>query len=1045
MSRRHPWFVIFYQNGYLLVLTILLLLVAGLSAIQNLPRIEDPRIDNRNVVILTPFPGASAQRVEALVTDTLEKSLRQLDEISDIKSMSKTGLSSISVELQPWITSANNEQVFSKIRDQISQASKLLPAGAGTPLLDDKRGATAFTLIAALKPSSHDDTSLILLNRLAEELADRLRSLPGTELVRIYGGVSEEVHVNLDTEQLQQIRLSLAEVGTAISQADTKKSAGSLQTIQYTTRLQLGGDFSELSELRELPIKTDASGAFLTLGDVADIKRGYATPRQEIALIDGQEAIFVAARMRTSSRVDVWTQQTDELITAFHSQYKANLDVDPIFQQSTYTKARLSDLSSNLFQGSVVVILVVLFFMGTKAALIVGLSLPLSAAFALFTLSFFNQQIHQMTIFGMILAVGLLIDNAIVITDVIRREIQIHQRSRIDAFIKGLRHLSAPLAASTLTTVLAFMPVFLLPGNIGDFIRPIAISVVMALIGSLAISLCVIAPLAARHLPIKAEIHTRWWVQGWQWPTMTKEAKKLILFFVVRPWLTVISVTALSISGVLLSMTLSNIFFPDADRDQFQIYMWQPHGNNINSTLRATQAADTFIRSQPDVKQVSWLVGGSTPSVYYNQVMNRDGTTHFANAVVTASSVNAAANLITPLQQQLSTEFPQVKFVVRRFSQGPPVSAPIAVEIYGPDLSVLADLGQQVRLAMSKTTGITETLASVEYLDSELKLAINQRDAAFVGLNHQMLNSQLFNAMEGITGGSLLQQTEELPVRVKLDFKKMSDEVKGNFEELLTLNFINQTHLGKTTTPIYSLGDWQLESKLSGITRTNGQRVNNVEAFTFAGVTPIDAAKELATHLQHQGFTLPAGYRLITAGDTGEQKEAVGQLSTFLPVLAVLMFATLILTFKSLKFALLIFTVAGLSSGFGLFSLWLSGLPMGFNPLLGLAGLVGVAINGSIVVIASVNALPTTQRSDANSIVAAAMSSSRHILSTTVTTVGGLIPLLLLSEGSFWPPLAVVLAGGVGFSILLSLAFTPAALRLLTRPKIDKPVPTEGP
>ncbi len=1043
MNNRHPWFVIFYQNGYLLTLIILLLMVAGLSAIQNLPRLEDPRIDNRNVVILTPFPGASAQRVEALITDTLEESLKQLDEISDIKSTSKAGLSSISVELQPWITSANNEPVFSKIRDQIAQASKLLPTGAGTPLLDDKRGATAFTLIAALKPTSHDDTGLILLNRLAEELADRLRRLPGTELVRIYGGVNEEVHVNLDAEQLQQIELSFAEVSAAINQADTKKNAGSLETTQYTTRLQLGGDFSELSELRELPLRTNSNGAFLTLGDVADIKRGYTTPRQEIALIDGQEGIFVAARMRTSARVDVWTQQTNELITAFHSQYQANLAVDPIFQQSTYTKARLSDLSGNLLQGSLVVVLVVLFFMGTKAAFIVGLSLPLSAAFALFTLSFFNQQIHQMTIFGMILAVGLLIDNAIVITDVIRREIQIHQRGRIDAFIQGLRHLSAPLTASTLTTVLAFMPVFLLPGNIGDFIRPIAISVVMALIGSLAISLCVIAPLAARYLPIRTEVNTRWWAQGWQWPTMSKETKKLILFFVVRPWLTVISVTVLSISGVLLSMTLSNIFFPDADRDQFQIYMWQPHGNNINSTQRATQAVDAFIRSQPDIKQVTWLVGGSTPSVYYNQIMSRDGTPHFANAVVTASSVKAAANLITPLQQQLSDEFPSLKFVVRRFSQGPPVSAPVAVEIYGPDLSILAELGQQVRLAMSKTAGITETLASVEYLDTELKLAINPQDAALIGLNYQMLNSQLFNALEGVTGGSLLQQTEELPVRVKLDFKGADYEKKGNFEEMLALNFINQTHLGKTATPVYSVGDWQLESKISGITRTNGQRVNNVEAFTFADVTPIDAARELDAHLRQQGFTLPEGYRLITAGDAGEQKEAVGQLSTFLPVLAVLMFATLILTFNSLKFALLIFIVAGLSSGFGLFSLWLSGLPMGFNPLLGLAGLIGVAINGSIVVIASVNALPIAQRSDVNAIVAAAMSSSRHILSTTVTTVGGLIPLLLLSNGSFWPPLAVVLAGGVGFSILLSLAFTPAALRLLTRPKIDKSSPTK--
>jgi multidrug efflux pump subunit AcrB len=242
------------------------------------------------------------------------------------------------------------------------------------------------------------------------------------------------------------------------------------------------------------------------------------------------------------------------------------------------------------------------------------------------------------------------------------------------------------------------------------------------------------------------------------------------------------------------------------------------------------------------------------------------------------------------------------------------------------------------------------------------------------------------------------------------------------------------------TLPLHSLGQWQLESKISGITRTNGQRVNNIEAFTLAGVKPIDASNALNAMLRQQGFILPAGYKLVTAGDAGEQQEAVGQLSTFLPVLAVLMFATLILTFNSLRYALLVFTVAGLSAGFGLLSLWISGLPMGFNPLLGVAGLVGVAINGSIVVIAAVNALPIAKRGEVNAIVTAAMGSSRHILSTTVTTVGGLVPLLLFSEGSFWPPLAVVLAGGVGFSIILSLAFTPAALRLLAKKQVtNKP------
>jgi multidrug efflux pump len=282
----------------------------------------------------------------------------------------------------------------------------------------------------------------------------------------------------------------------------------------------------------------------------------------------------------------------------------------------------------------------------------------------------------------------------------------------------------------------------------------------------------------------------------------------------------------------------------------------------------------------------------------------------------------------------------------------------------------------------------------------------------------------------------LLQQTENLPIRVKLGFHNNSHE---NINAMLAISLVSKKPISDKLVPLHSLGQWQLEGKVSGITRTNGLRVNTIEAFTLPGTKPIDVSNDLNAILKQQEFRLPTGYKLVTAGDAGEQQDSVGALFTFLPVLAVLMFATLILTFNSLRYALLILTVAGLSAGFGLFSLWISGLPMGFNPLLGVAGLVGVAINGSIVVIAAVHTLPATERANISSIVSATMSSSRHILSTTVTTVGGLVPLLLFSEGSFWPPLAVVLSGGVGFSILLSLAFTPAALRLLAKqPTKDK-------
>jgi multidrug efflux pump subunit AcrB len=237
---------------------------------------------------------------------------------------------------------------------------------------------------------------------------------------------------------------------------------------------------------------------------------------------------------------------------------------------------------------------------------------------------------------------------------------------------------------------------------------------------------------------------------------------------------------------------------------------------------------------------------------------------------------------------------------------------------------------------------------------------------------------------------------------------------------------------------VAALGEFTLLPSISGITRVDGERVNKVQAFLLPGVPAIDASEQLRELLENGDFVLPKGYRLKMAGDAGEQKQALGQLATYAPVLLVLMVTVLILTFNSVRFAAVIAMVAILSVGLGMFSLWVSGLPIGFNPLLGSAGLIGVAINGSIVVIAAINGNVKAKSGDTRAIVEETMSCSRHILSTTFTTVGGLIPLLLFSQGSFWPPLAVVLTGGVGFSVILSLFFTPTIVALMCRIRTRK-------
>ncbi len=1030
---QEPWWAMFHSKGYLLAFSIIIILTAGLSALTNLPRLEDPRIDLRNVLVITPFPGASASRVEALVTDVIEDELKQLHEIKRIDSTSRSGMSLLIVELQDWIDNSVNEQIFSKIRDRLSDAYSQFPAGAAEPILEDKRGATSYTLIAALNANQGQLDDPAITSRLASELADRLRNVTGTELVDTFGDKTLEISVELDPQQLASLGMTASDISQIIQTADPKLPAGRLRTQDQQLRLQIASELTDVAQIKQIIVRQDNSGRTLTIGDIAKVSRGYKQPESDIVLLNGQPSVLVAARMQTTVRVDHWTAGAKKVVEQFEQEFRGSLNTDIVFEQNQYTSARLSDLSGNLLLGCALVVIVVFSFMGIRSALIVGLALPLSSAITVFSLGFFDEQIHQMSIFGIIIAIGLLIDNAIVVTDEIQTNLQQPNMSRKQALFKSVKHLFNPLFASTLTTILGFMPIFLLNGNVGDFIGSIAISVVMALIASLFISMTVIAGLAARYLPrnktgkVLQHQDKVWYLDGVQLPGVSSQYKDYLTWVVKRPAMSIAFVVTLSVTGFGLATTLGNVFFPSADRDQFQIYLWTPAGSHIHYTEQVVTKADEIIRQYPEVKQTSWLVGGSAPSVYYNQVMSRDNTPNFANASITTHTPSQASTLIAKLTQELEQKIPEGQFIVRKFAQGPPIAAPIGFDIIGPDLETLIELGQQVRLVMSQVPGISHSTASIDAGAPELTLDLTRQSAAISQLGLNQIASQLNSQLEGQVGGSILEATEELPIRVKVAREQLRSS------DQLGMAPISSASGQYTWVDINSLGELELRSSISSITRRNGERVNKIQGFLLSGATAIDVSREIQQQLQKSGFSLPVGYRLKVAGDADEQGKAIGQLSTYLPVLLVLMITTLVLSFNSLRYAMVIGVVAILAIGYGMLSLWLSGLPIGFNPILGSAGLIGVVINGSIIVIAAINQNPLAKMGDVEQIVAETMGCSRHILSTSITTVGGFIPLLVFSEGTFWPPLAVVLAGGVAFSVLLSLVFTPAVMGVLGR------------
>jgi len=1017
---------LFFRNRHLLVLTIVVILVAGYSALQSLPRLEDPTITHRNPRIFAFLPGATPERVEALVTEKIEKELEEIDEIKDIDSTSQTGISVIAIELEDAVTSRTNQVVFGEIRDRLGDAAASFPPGVLPPEFDDKRNAVAFTLIASLTWEKGAPAGLGILGRQAEELADRLRAVPGTELVRIYGEPDEEISVTLDDAELAALGLTVRDLSRALEKADVKVPSGRLRSAGADLLLEIQGELDSATRVREVPILRSPSGDFVRLGDIATVRRGMLEPPREIGLADGSRAVFVAARVQADQRVDLWTADARSALDGFRAEVGGGIRLDPFFVQDTYTSARLGELAGNLLLGAGVVFLVVFFTLGWRSSLIIGSALPLTAGATLFVVALTGGKLHQMSIFGMIIALGLLIDNAIVVTDEVGRRLR-EGSTRAEAVSGALRHLFLPLLSSTLTTILAFLPILLLPGPAGDFVGSIGKSVVIALTCSFSISMTVIAALAGCFAAAR-RTGSGWfgWLRnGIPAGPLGPFAAGCLRFTTGRPAAGLLAGAAIPAAGFLLATTLGSQFFPRTDRDMFEIELWMPAETPVTRTREVAERLESLVRDRDAVRSVHWLVGGSFPSVYYNLVMDKDGSSFYAHGIVRARDDQAVRAMIDDLQAEIDRRFPEAQVVVSKFAQGPPAPADVEFRLLGPETDRLQELGDQVRLSLAEHSGILHTRVTMPRGIPKLVVAASEENTRLAGLELGDLADQLRGALDGSVGGSVLEEVEEMPVRIRY-----RENRRDGLDDLVEARFVSSALPGSWT-PLSALGRVELKPEDGAITRRNGRRTNKVLGYAAPGTLPIDIASEVRTRLEETGFQLPPGYDLQIGGESENQEEAVGNLLLYLPILIVLTIAVLILSFRSARIALILLLVAPLSAGFGLLATWVLQFPLSFNTVIGSLGLMGLAFNSSIVVLAAIRANPAANGGDVPAMVRETLGCGRHLLSTTLTTMGSFLPLLLFIGGEFWPPLAIVLAGGVGGSTLLALVFTPAAYRLL--------------
>ncbi|MEZ8364000.1 efflux RND transporter permease subunit [Vibrio cyclitrophicus] len=1014
------------SNTRLLILMTALLMVSGISAFMTLPRAEDPVIINRYANITTSFPGASAERVETLVTEVIENKLRELSEVKLVSSTSRPGVSIVTLELNDTITEP--EPVWSQARDKLSDIESILPAGSHSPDLDSDH-TYAFTTIASLTWSGSGEPDRLTLGRYAKELAKRLRTLSGTEFVDEYGMPQEEIQISLRTADAAALGRSSANIAESLEGADAKNSAGELVSDYSRFGLEIKSELDSIERIKQVPIATDSNGHIIRMEDIASVKRGEKTPQDQIAIIDGEPGVIVAARMHPDLRVDNWTSRANALIGKFEQELPSNVKVTVLFNQQGYTETRLDDLGKSLMIGFGLILIVLFVTLGVRAAILVAISLPLTSLLTLSIMKMTGVPINQMSVTGLIVALGIMVDNAVVMVDTIQAY-RLKGQQRAEATMNALKHLWVPLLGSTLTTVLAFAPIILMPGASGEFVGGIAITVSFSLIGSYIISHTLIAGLATKLLPkqlsdVDKKGQHHWYMTGLRIPALTRWFSSSVRFGVTHPIITIALVLLVPFTGYWSMSQLTEQFFPPSDRDMFEIQVYMPPQASIYATKNTSEKIDDIIHRYPEVERIDWLVGANFPSFYYNLQARQNNAPYFSQAMVKTENFEQANTLIPELQKVLDKEVPQAQILVRKLNQGPPFTAPVELRVYGENLDTLKAIGEDVRLILAGVPHVTHTRETLQPGTPKVWLKVDEDTAKLNGISLNQFAGMLQTTLTGRESGSVIEGSESVPIRVRV-----ADDAREDLSHLSNIRLPISSDVYSTGINVSTLAELELTTSRGAITRRNGQRVNTIEGYIEAGVLPQTVLNEFQKRLA--GYEMPSGYTIGFGGESAERDNSVNSLISNVAVVVVLMVLVVVMSFNSFRMSSIIFMVAGLAGGLGLLSVWIFGYPFGFTVIIAMLGIAGLAINAAIVILTELKLDKQASSGNVDAVVEAVMSCTRHISSTTITTVGGFMP-LIIAGGGFWPPFAVAIVGGTVLTTLISFYFVPVVYHLMTK------------
>ena len=989
-----------------------LLCALGFSAFQQVPRAVDPHFSMPVVSIVALQPGADAAEIEQTITKPIEELVQGLEDVQNVASTSSDGNAVIRAEFD-W-TGDPDAYFNDTVREVTAIRSQLPPDLQRLQFEKIRTTNTSILQIALLSETA----SWYRMEKYARDISEALGRYKEVRQADIYGLPQPEVSVAIDAGRLAELRLAASAVVDAIRVGGADVPAGAVTSGARRFNVETGGAFRNVESIRNLPVRTN-DGSIVRVGDVADVQMGSAEQRVRVSH-NGQRGVFITANQKQGTDATKLRNRLVEELAIQRKFLPPDIHAVVQFDQSKDITKRLNELARD-FAISLFLVLITLLPLGWRASVIVMISIPLSIASGLLAISAYGFNLSQLVVAGFILTLGLLVDDSIVVVENIARHLRMG-KSRTEAAIDGTREITMAVLGSTGVLVFAFLPLFFLPEGAGKFIQSFIGTIVATITASMIVSLTIVPFLASRILKGDEPEHGNVLLQ-WLMRKIDRFYHPLLHWALDRPRRSVWGALGVTCAAFLLVPLLGFSLFPNADTSYFRVTVEAEQGASIAETGRIVEQVSAILKTEPAIKVRAENVGAYNPPVFYNVFQRGENPTH---GEVLAIMDDWEGSKSRAMVKRLRKQFDQlagarIKLVL--FQNGAPINAPVEFRAYGPDQDELKRVATQMEQVLRETPGTRDVNNPVAFDKVDLDIRVDDAKAALLDVPAGAARRAIRLALSGERAGTYRDsEGDSYPVVVRLPLAET--------QPVSALDAIYVTNRSGQSVQLAEISNPTLESTPAAIYRYNLQRNVGVTAQILDGVVVskvnLDAQKRMDKIVLKPGYSIGVG---------GEAEKINDTFAGFGPVVMVALFsifAILVAEFGRFKEALVVAGVIPLGTFGGLIALWATGNNLSFLAIIGFIALIGIEIKNSILLVDFTSQLRQRGHALREAIEKAGEVRFLPVLLTSVTAIGGLMPLALFG-GSLYGPLAIVLIGGLISSTLLSRIVTPAMYLLVVR------------